>query len=73
MSTETKVCARCRRPQPLNDFNACALTHDGKQAYCRECRNAYMREWKKRNREKTRDWTRAYRASRRERKAEAND
>lgn len=75
MTAETKVCASCRHPQPLDDYNHSSLTHDGKQAYCRACRNAYMRDWKKRNREKTREWTRQYRASLRERKpeVEAND
>lgn len=75
MTSESKTCARCKHPQPLEDFNDCALTHDGKQAYCRACRNAYMRAWKKNNRDKTREWTRQYRAAMRERKSqvEPND
>lgn len=41
-SQETKRCSRCREEKPLDAF--CGDSKHGRQRYCRDCRNAYMRE-----------------------------
>ena len=35
----TKICSKCRRELPIENF-----ANGGKQYYCRECMNAYMRD-----------------------------
>lgn len=55
----------------MSAFGNSTLAKDGKQAYCRNCRNAYMREWKKRNRHKTRAYMADYRSRLRDKHCKA--
>lgn len=41
---KTKVCSRCGKEKPLEEFNICNSTKDGRHAYCRECMREYNRE-----------------------------
>ena len=38
---ETKICSRCGRELPLENFNNKAASEDGKQSYCKDCVKAY--------------------------------
>ena len=40
---ETKICGCCQRELPLSSFNKRQASKDGRQYYCRECRNIYRR------------------------------
>lgn len=40
MEMKLKYCSGCDRKRKLNEFASHSWAHDGKQARCRECRNA---------------------------------
>ena len=40
-TTGTKRCSKCKEDKLLSEFNACSRVPDGKQAWCRQCANAY--------------------------------
>jgi len=49
--TETKVCSRCGKKKPLEEFSP-SRTAFGKTAYCRPCRSGWCRETYEKNKEK---------------------
>ena len=49
-----KRCPRCAMFKHHHDFNVSSSSHDGLQAYCRECNRAYQREWHSRNADRRR-------------------
>lgn len=54
---ETKYCPKCKRVLPVSNFAKSSSQHDGYQDRCRECKNAYQKEYyyrKKAEREKAR-------------------
>lgn len=51
--TYFKVCSKCKIQKPLIDFNKDKNRKDGKQRYCRNCRNEQKREWDKKKKEET--------------------
>ena len=42
---ETKVCARCGRELPVEEFNKHAKSKDGLQPYCKECQSVANKEY----------------------------
>lgn len=38
-----KVCARCMQTKPLDAFHRASKSPDGRQAWCKDCANAYQR------------------------------
>jgi hypothetical protein len=40
-----KYCTKCEEEKPLEDFGDNRSRKDGKQAYCKKCRNSYLSEW----------------------------
>lgn len=50
MDEKTKKCVKCGRELPLSEFQKNARNPDGLQRECRECKNAYMREYNERKR-----------------------
>lgn len=41
----TKVCSRCRRELPVNEFNKDKSKKDGLDAYCRKCKTERDKEY----------------------------
>jgi hypothetical protein len=42
-----KECTRCKRQLPLSEFCKRRRSKDGLEAWCRECKNAYNKEYKR--------------------------
>lgn len=49
---ETKVCRKCGRELPTDNFFKNHTCKDGVDTICKECKNAYTKEWARKNREK---------------------
>ena len=49
---ETKVCKKCGRELPLENFYVNKSLKGGHDNTCKECKNTYAKEWQKKNREK---------------------
>jgi hypothetical protein len=49
---ETKICRKCGRELPIENFYINKSLKGGHDNTCRECKNAYSKEWAKKNREK---------------------
>ena len=49
---ETKVCKRCGRELPLENFYVNKSLKGGHDNTCKECKNTYAKEWQKKNKEK---------------------
>lgn len=49
---ETKVCKKCGRELPLENFYVNKSLKGGHDNTCKECKNTYAKEWQKQNREK---------------------
>src|SRR5690606_5217579 len=45
----TKRCSRCKQEKPVTEFGKDQSRKDGLQGYCRECQQAYNREYRKKN------------------------
>jgi hypothetical protein len=56
---EERTCKKCNTPKDLNEF--CDMVNLSKSYDCKECRNAYTREYYKRNKERIIDNNRLYR------------
>lgn len=41
---DTKKCAKCAVDRPLDEFGVDKRAKDGRQRYCKECNNAYMKD-----------------------------
>lgn len=52
---ETKVCKKCGRELPVENFAVNRKNKDGLQAECRECKAAYMREYWERKKAKKKE------------------
>lgn len=50
-SEPTKKCSKCGKDLPLSSFSKKAKSADGLQEVCRDCKNAYMREYHQKKRE----------------------
>ena len=48
----TKVCKKCGKELPIENFYTNKSLKGGHDNTCRECKNAYSKEWAKKNREK---------------------
>lgn len=44
-----KSCTQCNLIKPLDDFHDVKTVSDGKNSYCKECRNSKEREYRKNN------------------------
>jgi hypothetical protein len=49
---ETKVCNKCGRELPVESFGKNHTCKDGRCGTCKDCKNAYTKEWWKKNQEK---------------------
>jgi hypothetical protein len=49
---ETKICRKCGRELPIDLFYPNKSLKGGYDNSCKECKNAYSKEWAKKNREK---------------------
>lgn len=47
-----KVCIECNKEKPLADFHRNCRSRDGRMGTCKNCRNAYLRQWAQDNPEK---------------------
>jgi hypothetical protein len=50
VATLTKVCRRCGRGQPIDEFQRMARTADKRHPYCKTCKRAYNRAHYEKNR-----------------------
>ena len=51
---ETKVCKKCGRELPIENFYTNKSLKGGHDNTCKECKSNYSKEWAKKNREKKR-------------------
>lgn len=49
---ETKICRKCGRELPIENFYTNKSLKGGHDNCCKECKSAYSKEWQKKNREK---------------------
>lgn len=49
---ETKICRKCGRELPIENFYTNKSLKGGHDNCCKECKNNYSKEWAKKNREK---------------------
>lgn len=49
---ETKKCSTCGKYKPVTEFGPSKVNNDGLRGSCRECHNAYQREYNRKNRKK---------------------
>ena len=49
---ETKVCRKCGRELPIDSFYPNKSLKGGYDNSCKECKNEYVKEWHKKNKEK---------------------
>lgn len=49
---KTKVCKKCGRELPIENFYTNKSLKGGHDNTCKECKTAYTKEWQKKNREK---------------------
>jgi len=47
-----KICSKCKKEYPLGMFVKNKQCKDGYAGTCRNCQNAYSREWKEKNRQR---------------------
>lgn len=40
-----KVCTRCNKPRPLDEFPVKKTMRDGRHSWCRECFSTYYKTW----------------------------
>lgn len=48
----TKVCKKCGRELPLENFYVNKSLKGGYDNTCKECKNTYAKEWQKKNKER---------------------
>jgi hypothetical protein len=58
LTDRAKVCRRCREFKPPEAFSKHSSNGDGLDSWCKNCRNAYMREWRAQHRERSRELSR---------------
>lgn len=46
---ETKLCGRCSESKSLSEFHRNRAARDGRQTYCKTCRNPEVRRWEREN------------------------
>jgi 5-methylcytosine-specific restriction endonuclease McrA len=46
-STRAKVCARCKKPKPFDDFGNLSRSKDGKHCYCKLCISELNAKWRR--------------------------
>lgn len=63
---ETKVCTKCGKRKPLEEFRSRPEVRDGRTARCKECLNAGTDAWRAANRERNRLTGRAWRDTHRQ-------
>jgi hypothetical protein len=59
---KTKVCTRCERRRPVDEFGRSDRYADGLRPHCMRCRVEYTREWRQSNRDEVNAKKRAYEA-----------
>lgn len=64
MSDPLKRCSKCQTEKPREAFHKAPKRKDGLYPYCRDCKNAWKREYRKANPEKMRQADRAKHARR---------
>ena len=57
---ENKVCTRCEKKKPLDDFHNNKSSKDGKKSACKVCRTGDTKEYQKKNKEKRYEYSREY-------------
>ena len=67
LSAQTKRCSRCREVKALDEFRRIKSKTSQWAAQCRSCERLSLRESRSRNPDRTRAWSRAWRAKNRDR------
>ena len=60
MAQATKQCGKCKLVKPATDFARSRRTKDRLAWNCNTCQAAYRRDWRERNRERTRELSRQH-------------
>lgn len=63
---QTKVCIKCDKAKPLDEFHRNPRTSDGRQSSCKVCHKEYYRQWYKENKERRLGLARKWRQDNRE-------
>ena len=45
----TKICSKCQRELPIENFHLCNQKKDGRTTHCKECYNKYWKEYYNKN------------------------
>jgi len=53
----TKACSMCGEVKKLDDFPICPTMKLKRNSWCRDCKRAYQREWRKKNKDKCQEYT----------------
>jgi len=61
LKPETKICLKCGKEKPLNDFHKKFENKDGFNSRCKICRNEYGRKYRKKNQIKLISYNKLYR------------
>lgn len=61
-----KKCVRCKQTKSINEFSANKIMKDGKNSYCKECMNGYMKRYYSTHRTERLRWMNEYNRARRE-------
>lgn len=57
---ETKICTKCKVEKSSTEFCKCSRHKDGLSYFCKQCRNAYLKEYRTKNKEIIRAISRRY-------------
>jgi hypothetical protein len=67
---EGKVCVKCNKWKPLEEYNKQKSKKDGRISYCKECAREYKKQWKKNNECHVKEYDQQYREANKERRSE---
>ncbi len=48
-SKDTKICTKCGRELPIENFAKSSKTIDGRQGHCKDCNHQAYKDWRKRH------------------------
>lgn len=67
-----KTCSKCNKEKAITEFHKCAKTKDGLQYACKECGNAFGKEWYRANKVRAKETRGHWAKDNRERHNELN-
>ena len=69
---ETKICSKCKERKPLEEFFKNERTPTGYTSYCKKCHLIAAKEWKEKNKERTKELRQNWNKANKEKVLEQN-